>query len=287
MKFGELLEKEFNLLTKGGKYSEVQLITKLEDSIKIMSEKAPMLVEIIHGNKSLVEFEYEYHYISKISPPVNKKCELGDMLYIVFSKKKRLFRIMYMQNKMGKDWDDFYFDLIQFALLNHKPSIISSQLPECVFENRDILKNAILPSVTAYGIFYQTSESYDMSYFPTSKIYPEMEIGISKRRKAECDLSEVGKTIKIYDYYESQGEKNIINFGNALYDMKIGTPFEVRDEMYDRIESFLSHNSSIWNNNDFQYESEHNFLKKRDIFFDSIPTVCIINADYPIEELLY
>lgn len=101
-----------------------------------------------------------------------------------------------------------------------------------------------------------------MSYLLASKVYLEHEIRCSEKRMAKYNLCEVGKIIKIAGYEESQGEKTITDFGNALYEMKIGTPFEGRDEMYEIIEHFLSHNSSIWNNGVFLIRMNIIFLTK-------------------------
>lgn len=272
MNFGKELAKEFKILTKGNKCGEVELFTKLEDSIINLSTKYPMLVEIIHGSKSIVKFNYEANYINKIQTPIVKECELGDMLFITFSKNKKIFRLMYMQNKIGKDWDRFYLDLIQLDLLNNKPSIISTKLPKCVFENNNILKNALLPSVTSYGVFYKDSDAYEMSYLLASKVAPQKLIGRTQRRMAKYVSNEVGLVKIVKGYEESQGEETLENFGNSLYNMQIGTPILVKDIMYDNIETFLRNHSFIWNYYDFNNEQNQ--------ILDNCPTICIINADY-------
>ena len=102
MSFGKDLSKEFENLVRSKKFTEFQLCTKLEDTFINLSSIHEMYVEVIHGSKSMVEFEYKANYISSITPGVKKKCELGDMLFIVFSKKKKQIRLMYMQNRQNR-----------------------------------------------------------------------------------------------------------------------------------------------------------------------------------------
>lgn len=274
MSFGKNLSKEFKRLTNGEDCGEIQLCTKLEDAFINLRTKYPMLVEIIHGNKSIVEFMYEADYISEILKPVEKKCELGDMLFIVFSKNEGVFRLTYMQNKIGNKWDNFRLDLIQFALLNKKPSITSDRLPKCVFENKDILKKAILPSVTSYGVFYKDADAYEMSYLLASEVKLNKIKAKSQKRMAGYQSDKSGSVIHIKGYEGSQGEKTLKEFGDSLYNLKIGTPINIKDELYKKLEEFLNNHSSIWNQNNFDYEQNH--------FLDNCPTICIINADYSV-----
>lgn len=269
--FGKELSKEFEKLVNGKSFSEIKLCTKLEDAFINLSSSHSMLVEVIHGSKSMVEFEYNASYISTIPYPINKRCELGDMLFIVFSKKNDTIRLMYMQNKKGDYPDRFKADLIQLDLLNRKPIILSYRLPKCVFGDKYILKDAILPSVTSYGIFYNDSGRYNMSYLIATKVLPENNIGVSQKRIAKYNFCGWGVIDSSSGFEESQGEKTIECFGDALFDMKIGSPI-INLVTLNNIKNFLAEYSFVWRNGDLPNKSFQ--------IDDSIPSICIINADF-------
>ena len=101
MSFGNLLAEEFHKLTKGSFGTEIELFVNLKDAFIVLGDKYPGLIQIIHGRSSFVDFDYNCDYISTITSPKRKTCELGDMLFIIYSKEKKITLLMYMQNKKG------------------------------------------------------------------------------------------------------------------------------------------------------------------------------------------
>ncbi len=287
MTFGELLSKEFNKLTKDGKFCEVELFTKLQDAFINLSIEYPGTIEIIHGDRSFVNFECTAAYVPKTFIGTTVTRELSDMMFIVFSKFKKDIRLMYLQNKKGLTATKFQAELLQLNLLKERLSLSSFNLPSCVFGNENILSDAILPSVASYGVFYQNpvDKKTDMAYYPASNLTVNLPAGTGKTRNAYYNKALFGEKLTIKDYEESQGEPTLNEFGNALIDMLIGTPVLSMEKPCISLLSYLHNFSPNFRESKFPYDlfdnSNHN---KKDI---SVPFVCIINADRAKEDIIY
>ena len=136
MSFGDLLSQEFDRLTEVYFSEEKILFAKLEDAFINLSHMCSSSynvrygIDIIHGHKSFVDVEYNGTFISSITTPKNIKKELADMMFVVFSNKKREIRLSYMQNKKGaNNYRRFPADLLQLYLLKDRPEITSPVLP--------------------------------------------------------------------------------------------------------------------------------------------------------------
>jgi len=269
MAFGNDLSKEFNRLTSKHFYTEEVLFAKLQDSFINLGSK--YVIDIIHGRKSFVTFDYNSGYLSSIRPPQEKICELSDLLFIVWSNKKEEIRLMYMQNKRGNTYSKFRADLIQLSLLKERP-LIKYPLPDCVFGCIDILTDAILKSVCSYGVFYQDgSLNIDMAYYPACHVEPVNAIGKKKDRIVKYNEIYMGKVEFHHGYRESQGEINLVKFGNKLFEMKIGTPITKKE-----FPICYANITEIINKTNFKDEFfENNFQ----YYFDNFPTTIIINPD--------
>lgn len=287
MGFGSLLSQEFKNLTNGHFSSEKTLFTKLEDafihlsSICSIKYHVDYAVDIIHGTKSHVDFKYNGTYIGSITPPQIRRKELADLMFIVFSPRKREIRLTYMQNKKGAtSYQSFKADLLQLYLLKNRPEIDSPTLPICVFGDRRILSDARLPSVGSYGVFYKdiSCNTIEMSYFPASNLLPRKPIGgVQRTVKAVGGLG----TITVNGYNESQGEATLTAFGDALISMTIGTPMNDDCETLGKMCAFLNKNSKVFSAADFPLFDQYYEDQEIDSFKpqDSFPTVVVINAD--------
>lgn len=226
MSFGTDLSKEFHKLTNGVMLDEVCLFTKLQDTFINLkaNSKYHSAIDIIHGNKSLVEFKFNSSWASKITPRQSVIRELADMLFVIYSPRKRIIRITYMQNKKGTTANKFKADLCQLHLLSQRERIISTPLPECLFGDPEILSSALLPSVGSYGVFYKDNIDIEMSYYPAKQIHPCQDKGKSVVRTAEYDQNNFNKPARINGYDEIQGTSSLKDFGDALVNMQIGTP---------------------------------------------------------------
>ena len=110
-----------------------------------------------------------------------------------------------------------------------------------------------------------------MSYLLATNLVPKKNIGTSKIRMIQDNSCGWGIIDTSTGFEESQAEKSIECFGNALFNMQIGTPI-IDSETFNNIEKFLQRYSLIWNNG----ELVDRVLNIEDDF----PTICIINADF-------
>lgn len=279
MSFGTDLSNEFHKLTTPGKYQEVELIAKLQDAfINLAHGKYRYEVEIIHGNRSLIEFRYNANWATNVPMGTTRSCELSDMLFVVFSQKHNEIRLMYMQNKKGESSRKFKADLVQLCLLKNRCQITSRQLPECVFGDRLILQNALLPSVGSYGVFYENNNAVDMAYYPASRISPLTAMAKTLNRKAQYACYRFGQIIPIGSYTESQGEETIERFANALVDMQIGTPITRSHPACGLVLAFLC--AAMPHFKETTFCSEWGVpLENTAHSFSELPFACVIDAD--------
>lgn len=279
MYFGKDLSDEFHKLTKSGEYQEVELITKLQDAfINLANSNYHYALDIIHGNRSMVDFQYNANWATDIHMGVVCRCELSDMLFIVFSEADDQIRLMYMQNKKGKTSRKFKADLGQLCLLKNRCEIISPRLPACAFGDRRILQDALLPSVGSYGVFYKDNNATDMAYYPATNISPITVIARKSDRIVQFNRTRFGQTENIGYYKESQGEKTLRDFADALIDMEIGTPIMRGDPTYDAVLSFLCDKIPRFRETRFITEWDR---VRHDVApdYSGIPFACVINAD--------
>lgn len=283
MSFGLDLSNEFQKLTNGVFYPEVDLFYKLQDSfinIKHKYSKYSTAIDIIHGSKGQVKFIYNGSYISTILAGTEQQRELADMLFVVFSSHINQIRLMYLQNKKGKKPNSFKADLLQLYLLHDRCEITSSPLPDCTFNNRKILHDAILPSVGSYGVFYQENGIVDMSYYPANLVFPRSPKGKSIIRYAKYDSQYFGNKITINNFCESQGEKTLTDFGNSLVSMEIGTPITKETASFQNIIAFLNKYSPTFSQSEMSERFETAFVNDNgQNILGGVSTVYILNAD--------
>ena len=261
---------------------EVCLFTKLQDAFINLkaNSKYHSAIDIIHGNKSLVEFKFNSSWASKITPGKSVIRELADMLFVIYSPQKSSLRITYMQNKRGITANKFKADLCQLHLLSKRERITSTPLPECLFGNPEMLPKALLPSVGSYGVFYKDIIDIEMSYFPAVQIHPCREKGKSVIRMAEYDRNNFNKPSFINGYNEIQGTSNLKDFGDALVNMKIGTPITSGMVLFKELIIFLLDNvenlrQSPWFN-EYGYYLNANDKRSQN---SHIPVTYAINID--------
>ena len=138
-------------------------------------------------------------------------------------------RICCLQNKFEKKktsgmaiTDSFKADMRQFYLLNVRP------LYERKGITSNLLKDAICPSVGSYGVFYSNSGAYNMNYHSAeilSKVNPA-----TTGRACKVHMNPAVPQLAYYPtptgtVSEWRYTGNILEFGNGLESMQIGTPF--------------------------------------------------------------
>lgn len=278
MSFGKDLSEEFQKLTFGAVFDEVSLFTKLQDAfINLKSvAKYKYAVEVIHGHTSLVDFQFNSSWASKIPYGNTVRRELSDMLFVLYSLKNNTIRISYMQNKKGDSSDKFKADLCQLHLLSQRERIISKPIPECLFGDPDILSHAILPSVGSYGVFYQLGDRTEMAYYPAELLHPKQATGNSVVRVVTYNQSRFDRVLIHNGIEENQGTRCLMDFGNALAKMQIGTPINRSMSIYEQLGRFLLiHVADIKESNLFPQSLKTSPDKE----IVSVPITVAINVD--------
>lgn len=285
MSFGKDLSNEFYKLTRNVKFDEVDLFTKLQDAfINLKSMNSyQYAIDIIHGAKSYVDFNFNSHWVSNIPFGASKTRELADMLFVIYSPCRDIIRITYMQNKKGDAADKFKADLCQLHLLAKRERIISTKLPACVFGDPDILSKAILPSVGSYGVFYRAGSDIEMSYFPAANITPCKKLAKTVVRKVKYDYSKHGFGVicNKNGFDENQGTYRLEDFCDSLIRMEIGTPIQSSMPSFAGVVNFLYR--SIDSKGSF-----HEWIRSNDYVLSiysetaddfDLPFTMVINAD--------
>lgn len=121
-----------------------------------------------------------------------------------------------------------------------------------------------------------------MAYYPASNVRPYRASGRTATRMSRY-ISKFGTVSCIKGYDESQGEKNLKRFADALVQMKIGTPVSENNDMFNYIVAFLRKNSELFRTSLFNRELGNNryieFEANMMANFDGMPVTYIIDAD--------
>lgn len=224
MGLGRDLRNEFYKLTRNGKFDEVELFTKLQDSfIELSCKTAGYNISLIHGNSSLVDFEISKMWMDKIKPKTIKTCELSDMLFVIYDTKKTHCRMFFMQNKSDDRAlnEKFQADLVQLDLLNNRSEFKDRRSGK--YSN--ILSSADVESITTYGVFHKKGIYYDMKCYSADLVEPIRANGVSEKRIVQFNGTlgqiRISTKGKLEDY---EGLENLEKFGTAIEELRIGQP---------------------------------------------------------------
>ena len=283
MSFGSDLSQEFRKLTQNVKFDEVCLFTKLQDAFINLKSSNPTYqyaIDIIHGNKSHVDFHFNSTWVSTTPYGTSVTRELADMMFVIYSHQQHQIRITYMQNKRGVSDSKFRADLYQLHLLSQREHITSTDLPDCLFGDPDMLSHAILPSVGSYGVFYKYNKCVEMSYYPACHIQPCVLSGNSVSRMANYNSRKFDLISTTHGYPENQGTHIISDFGDALLNMQIGTPIYSDMTSHKELVKFLSKNVSGFMQEPWTKEyRDYIYDDNQDSWSPAVPVIYAINAD--------
>ena len=236
MALGIMLNSQFVAETKSlsiENSNEEQLFKALNRAFENLSAYKLVACQVIHGAKHFVSFDEmpDHPAFFVKDRGVNVKCELSDLLII--SVNQREMRVCCLQNKYErkkpgfkfKITDSFKADMRQFYLLNKRPLFEKSG------KTSSLLRDAICPSIGAYGVFHRDKEQFDMNYYSASilECLRKDLFGRSRHLRMNHDepatVSRKSPTGEIFS--EQQYSDGIIDFGNALEKMLIGTPMSL------------------------------------------------------------
>ena len=221
MSFGSDLKEKFDILTRGSRYIEVELFTKLQDAL-ILLEKSygPYGIKLIHGDRSKVTFTVSSNHVTG-TMGTTKKRELADMFFVVMSPSKKKIRLFFLQNKSYADFMPnhmFQADLMQLDLLKNRL--------EFEYKGRvnNILEKAKMPSIASYGVFYWDKKfNYDMAYMRADSIDPVKYSGMSLSRTVQSNAA-WGMKYRVNGHRQLDGCITLEEFADGMIDMTIGEP---------------------------------------------------------------
>ena len=233
MSFGDDLYEQFIIETRriGGAVHEVELLRALLRAFNNMAALGMADCEEIHGRRHQVRFSEitgnDFYYITDRGNEVS--CELADLLFVTVDPHE--MRICCMQNKYEKNriglpiTNSFEADMRQLYLLKNRPVFHRNH------SSFSILQDAKCHSVGSYGVFYEDGVGYNMNYF-SADVLNERTNASGRRRKAimlNVIAKEVVRGVYPETAVECQYSENIIDFGDNLLGMMIGTPLSVED----------------------------------------------------------
>jgi hypothetical protein len=192
---------------------EVKLFGVLIDALKKLSGNGISVAEY-HGNSHQVVFGVNFNK-SKIA-----RCELADLAIVVVGKSESRFLLLQCKNVKGS-WAHskingrFKLDYSQYYLLSRRPYITGVGL---FCPPGTLLRDAILPSIGTYGVFYNDGFQVDMFSVAAGEIAADAgrsvmgSINIQNEFRVHNGFSE-----NLYSCCMEIFLSNLLNF-------KIGTP---------------------------------------------------------------
>lgn len=224
--FGNSLKQEFIKLSTGVGLYEVPLFQCLQKAILATAPR--YRVEEFHGNRAQVVFP--------ACPPWTKpkaRCELSDLCIVWFRCKPHpLARITFLQAKRslrrhslchpcsGGMNESFYGNSTQWYLLNKRPTL--SGYSSNFNPPNALLKNALLPSVATFGIFYEVASNHYDFFYASADV-----VDSTTPKHPGCVRLKVSSPVhqtNIHGFDEQKHACCLQIFGAALYDGYIGTP---------------------------------------------------------------
>jgi hypothetical protein len=200
---------------------EIPLFRALASTFKDLSRS--FKIEEYHGSGHQVSFTGDGHWAR-----CKSRCELCDLLIIVFSESAKEVRATFLQAKSERSkftpacQKEFSANTEQWYLLAKHPAI--SGVTATFNPPQDLLSGSLLPSVGSFGFFYKDIHGEFQIYyvsadylFPTKVYHGAYKRGKVKSYGACC-------TCRIAGYSECKAASGNYLFAKNLYQLQIGTP---------------------------------------------------------------
>lgn len=222
--FGRAYELAFHALTQTHTFAELPLFRALADSLRLASTHVN--AEEYHGASHQVQFNGD-----GINSRIGARCELSDLLIVVYSQKFKTARFTFLQAKSERAFPvipagwNYSANLEQWDLLSRRPSLagIGQFNPPS-----DLLSAAVLPSIGSFGFFYGTaSNGFQMLYASADILAPVFphRVRYGKLYLGGNLLSHPPSQIRmIHGYPERTYTWGNFFFGRDLYGLRIGEP---------------------------------------------------------------
>lgn len=227
--FASSLQAIFAVESAAATFSEVQQFRALINSFGSLG--GPFDVEEYHGPKHQVLFNGQGAWGR--SPA---RCELCDVLILAYSLNGGFRgRITFLQAKLSKDkhtnlcegWpfltdvEEFKANLEQWDLLSRRPDILP--VPPFKIHPR-LLRESLLPSVGSFGVFHKNAlGSIDFFYSSADVL---SVVGAPTTKQGKLTTSPHPRQRVTNGLLETTFCCCLPIFGEALYNLEIGTPIE-------------------------------------------------------------
>lgn len=296
MTLGMQLSHSFNMLVtpyihKNKSIYETKLFDKLIDSF---SSLCGYEVARIHGNKYQVTYPDALGWFAQ-----PRRCELGDICIIAYSKRKKKARLVVVQNKVARttfnvlstDGCQINANLVQYELLKTRP-----RFEYTCGKLRGTMSNLIrterYPSVCVYGNFYMNAKGEaDMAAITANQFqfkHPPIPFPCYGKHPAATIIysgpfENLATRNGSGDFYAAD---NITDFGDLLEDLYIGKPIGKKEK--DHIEKELedAFNAGVARASNNFYTALQNFQM---ISLDDSDDISLndefdFDGDYPMQE---
>lgn len=207
-------------------------------------------------NAVVVE-ETHQHYVKFIEgfsyagSPIWRKKEISDLLIIAYSPNRKVARATFLQAKVARACKNeglikgqflFSGDSHQYHLLSERPLV---DIPRFQLFDVPILRDAILPSIGSYGVFYEEKHFVRFAYQPANKLICR---NIDRSGIASLMFNKnVPKYNTPYKIPDLQYTLSTKEFEYAVTHLLVGSPITYMKDyhiVYDRV--FAIFRDSIW-----------------------------------------
>ncbi|HHQ4691510.1 TPA: hypothetical protein ACSPZ4_002325 [Aeromonas veronii] len=235
--FANKFKSEFNRKTKHLNGNEIPLFRALSDSL--LATSSQFNIEEYHGTSNQVTFTGD-----SINARADARCELSDLLIIVFSEQTKEVRLTYLQAKSERTKiipslnSQFSANYEQWYLLSQRPSIkgTGSFTPPS-----DLLSSAILPSIGTYAFFYKNNiGDFETYYASADNLLPLTSNRSMKGKIATVDPINYLRTIN--GHKECIASINNYYFAYHLFNLTIGSPISISNPAMANIRNWLCMN---------------------------------------------
>lgn len=217
--FANKFDFEFKKRTKNFNGNEIPLFRAMSDALLATSDQFE--IEKYHGTSNQVKFIGD-----NINARTNARCELSDLLIIVFSEKTKEARLTYLQAKSERSkikpslHSQFNANYEQWYLLSQRPIITGAG---SFTPPSDLLSSAMLPSIGTYAFFYKNHfGDFEIYYASADNLYPLTSNRSMKGKIAAKDNRNYYRQIN--GYKECIASINNYYFAYHLFNLTIGSP---------------------------------------------------------------
>ncbi|HCE2456345.1 hypothetical protein SE23_09160 [Vibrio sinaloensis] len=228
--FAHYLEMAWKQESQKANFSEIKQFRALMDSFASLN--STFRLEEFHGMKHQVVFNGQGSWGRNTA-----RCEISDLLIVSYKKTPSFeARVTLLQAKRSLEKHDlcsswtsgscstsFKANLEQWDLLARRPNVLPYPPFDC---HPEILSGAELPSIGSIGVFHKIKgKEYNFFYMSADCASP---LSNPTTKYAKLKVHKLKPARMINGYKECTFACCINTFGEALYNLEIGTP--VHDE---------------------------------------------------------